>query len=128
MALDVLGRDCASDEFLSSAHTDPREPALPGTDPQARASTRSARDTQWANGGIRRIVWVGLGLATLQQLVGINVVFYYGAVLWQSVGFTEGDALAIKLLSGGLSIAAVTITILLIDRIGRKPTRGLRIA
>jgi SP family sugar:H+ symporter-like MFS transporter len=73
------------------------------------------------SGRIRRIVWVGLGLATLQQLVGINVVFYYGAVLWQSVGFTEGDALAINILSGALSIAAVTVTILLIDRIGRKP-------
>lgn len=70
---------------------------------------------------IRRIVWVGIGLATLQQLVGINVVFYYGAVLWQSVGFTENDALLINILSGGLSIAAVTVTVLLIDRIGRKP-------
>ena len=42
------------------------------------------------------IVWVGIGLATFQQLVGINVVFYYGAVLWQSVGFTESDALLIN--------------------------------
>ncbi|MDJ0698355.1 MAG: sugar porter family MFS transporter [Woeseiaceae bacterium] len=70
---------------------------------------------------LRRIVWVGIGLATLQQLVGINVVFYYGAVLWQSVGFTESDALLINVLSGGLSIAAVTVTVLTIDRIGRKP-------
>jgi len=73
-----------------------------------------------STGRIRRIVWIGLGLATLQQLVGINIVFYYGAVLWQSVGFTESDALAINILSGGLSIAAVTVTILLIERIGRK--------
>jgi SP family sugar:H+ symporter-like MFS transporter len=70
---------------------------------------------------VRRVVWVGIGLATLQQLVGINVVFYYGAVLWQSVGFTESDALLINVLSGGLSIAAVTVTVLLVDRIGRKP-------
>ncbi|MDH3350600.1 MAG: sugar porter family MFS transporter [Gammaproteobacteria bacterium] len=70
---------------------------------------------------IRRLVWVGIGLATLQQLVGINVVFYYGAVLWQSVGFTESDALLINVISGGLSIAAVTVTVLLIDKIGRKP-------
>jgi SP family sugar:H+ symporter-like MFS transporter len=74
-----------------------------------------------ASGRVRTIVWVGLGLAVLQQLVGINVVFYYGAVLWQSVGFTEADALAINILSGALSIAAVTVTILLIDRIGRRP-------
>jgi len=72
-------------------------------------------------GRIRRIVWVGIGLATLQQLVGINIVFYYGAVLWQSVGFTESDALLINVLSGGLSIAAVAVTLLLIDRVGRKP-------
>jgi SP family sugar:H+ symporter-like MFS transporter len=72
-------------------------------------------------GRLRKLVWVGLGLATFQQLVGINVVFYYGAVLWQSVGFAESDALLINVLSGGLSIAAVTVTVLLIDRIGRKP-------
>jgi SP family sugar:H+ symporter-like MFS transporter len=55
------------------------------------------------------------------RLAGINVVFYYGAVLWQSVGFTESDALLINIVSGGLSIAAVTAALLLVDRIGRKP-------
>ena len=73
------------------------------------------------SGGVRPIVWVGIGLATFQQLVGINVVFYYGAVLWQSVGFSESDALLINVLSGGLSVIACTATILLIDKIGRKP-------
>jgi len=70
---------------------------------------------------VRRLVWVGIGLATFQQLVGINVVFYYGAVLWQSVGFSESDALLINVISGALSIAAVTAALLLVDRIGRKP-------
>jgi len=72
-------------------------------------------------GKIRTIVWVGIGLATFQQFVGINIVFYYGAVLWQAVGFTENDALKINILSGTLSIAAVFFAIMLIDRIGRKP-------
>lgn len=70
---------------------------------------------------LRKIVWIGIGLAVLQQLVGINIVFYYGAVLWQSVGFTESDALLINILSGGLSIAAVLITLATIDKVGRKP-------
>jgi MFS transporter, SP family, sugar:H+ symporter len=70
---------------------------------------------------IRRLVWLGIGLATFQQLVGINVVFYYGAVLWQSVGFAESDALLINVISAALSIAAVVVALLLIDRIGRKP-------
>ena len=69
----------------------------------------------------RPIVWTGIGLAVFQQLVGINVVFYYGAVLWQAVGFSEADALKINIASGVLSIGACTAAILLIDRIGRKP-------
>ena len=72
-------------------------------------------------GRIRRIVWVGIGLAVLQQLVGINVVFYYGAVLWQAVGFSEADSLKINIVSGTLSIVSCLIAIGLIDRIGRKP-------
>lgn len=73
------------------------------------------------SGKIRPIVWTGIGLAVFQQLVGINVVFYYGAVLWQAVGFSESDALKINILSGSISIAACLAAIALIDRIGRKP-------
>lgn len=72
-------------------------------------------------GGIRPIVWAGLLLAVFQQLVGINVIFYYGATLWQLAGFTENDALLINIGSGVASIAACLITIALVDRIGRKP-------
>jgi len=70
---------------------------------------------------LRVILWAGLVLAVFQQLVGINIVFYYGSVLWQSVGFTEDDSLKINILSGSLSILACLATIALIDRIGRKP-------
>ena len=56
-----------------------------------------------------------------QQFVGINVIFYYGATLWQLAGFTEGDALLINIGSGVVSIAACFVTIAVIDRIGRKP-------
>ena len=69
----------------------------------------------------RPIVWVGIGLASFQQLVGINVVFYYGAVLWRSAGFNENDALLINVISGGVSIVACFIATALIDRLGRKP-------
>ncbi|WP_226667612.1 sugar porter family MFS transporter [Microbulbifer aggregans] len=72
-------------------------------------------------GRVRKIVWVGIGLAVFQQLVGINVVFYYGAVLWQAVGFSEADALLINIISGGVSIGACLITMALVDRIGRRP-------
>jgi SP family sugar:H+ symporter-like MFS transporter len=72
-------------------------------------------------GRVRKIVWTGIGIAIFQQLVGINIVFYYGSVLWQSVGFSENDALLINILSGSLSILACLAAIFTIDRIGRKP-------
>ncbi len=72
-------------------------------------------------GGVRPIVWAGLLLAVFQQLVGINVIFYYGATLWQLAGFTEDQSLQINIVSGIVSIAACFGTILLVDRIGRKP-------
>ena len=72
-------------------------------------------------GRVRPIVWIGIGLATFQQLVGINIIFYYGAVLWQAVGFSENDALLINVVSGSVSIGACFITIALVDKIGRKP-------
>ena len=71
--------------------------------------------------GMRPIVWVGVMLAVFQQLVGINVIFYYGATLWQLAGFSENDSLLINIVSGAVSIAACFVTIAVIDRIGRKP-------
>jgi len=74
-----------------------------------------------STGRIRKIVWTGIGLAVFQQFVGINVVFYYGATLWQAVGFSEGDALQINIISGVVSIGGCLATLALVDRIGRKP-------
>lgn len=71
--------------------------------------------------GIRPIVWTGIMLAAFQQFVGINVIFYYGATLWQLAGFTESQSLGINIISGFVSIAACIVTILVIDQVGRKP-------
>jgi MFS transporter, SP family, sugar:H+ symporter len=71
--------------------------------------------------GLRAIVWAGLLLAVFQQLVGINVIFYYGSTLWQAAGFSEADSLLINIVSGFVSIAACFVTIAVIDKIGRKP-------
>jgi SP family sugar:H+ symporter-like MFS transporter len=74
--------------------------------------------------GTRRlapVVWIGVGLAAFQQLVGINIIFYYGEVLWKSIGATEQWALRINLLTGLVNILATIPAIALVDRAGRKP-------
>lgn len=67
------------------------------------------------------IVWVGIAIAALQQLVGINVVFYYGEVLWRAAGFSEANALLINVIGGIINVSATVAAILLIDKAGRKP-------
>ncbi len=114
-ALRVLTRLLGSDK--ARATLEEIDASLSNDHHRPRLSDLKSR----ATGRIRPIVWVGVGLACFQQLVGINVVFYYGAVLWQAVGFSENDALLINALSGALSIGACVVTVLLIDRIGRKP-------
>ncbi len=69
----------------------------------------------------RPIVWAGLLLAVFQQMVGINVIFYYGATLWQSAGFTEDQSLQINIVSGVVSIVICLFTAAFVDKIGRKP-------
>ena len=70
--------------------------------------------------GLLPIVWVGILLSTFQQFVGINVIFYYSSTLWQSVGFSEADALAQTVITGVTNIVVTIIAIALVDKIGRR--------
>jgi SP family sugar:H+ symporter-like MFS transporter len=100
----------------------------------AAAKVREIRDTLDANHRpslqdlfdhatkrLHPIVWVGIAIAALQQLVGINVVFYYGEVLWRAAGFSEAHALLINVIGGVINVSATVAAILLIDKVGRKP-------
>lgn len=79
------------------------------------------RDLLGPGGRVLPVVWIGVVLSCLQQFVGINVIFYYGTTLWEAVGFTTSDSLAINIVSGVINIGATLIAISLIDRIGRRP-------
>ena len=76
---------------------------------------------QKATGKIHPLVWVGVGLASLQQFTGINVVFYYGGTLWQAAGFTEASALLTNVVNGSINVLFTFVAIALVDRVGRKP-------
>ncbi|HTY43441.1 MAG TPA: sugar porter family MFS transporter [Thermoanaerobaculia bacterium] len=79
------------------------------------------RDLRAPAGGLLPIVWVGIGLSVFQQLVGINVIFYYSTALWHSVGYTEADSMRISSITGIINIVTTLIAIASVDRFGRKP-------
>ncbi|MGW7051033.1 sugar porter family MFS transporter [Streptomyces sp. NPDC054887] len=71
--------------------------------------------------GFLPIVWVGIGLSVFQQLVGINVAFYYSATLWQSVGINPSDSFFYSFTTSIINIIGTVIAMIFVDRIGRRP-------
>jgi MFS transporter, SP family, sugar:H+ symporter len=79
------------------------------------------RDLLGPTGRVLAIVWIGIGLSVFQQFVGINVIFYYSSLLWQSVGINESSSLLISVSTSMVNIVGTIVAILVIDRVGRKP-------
>ncbi|MGO2995610.1 sugar porter family MFS transporter [Brachybacterium alimentarium] len=85
-----------------------------------REDKGSLRDLLGGRFGLKPIVWIGVLLSLFQQLVGINVIFYYSTTLWQSVGFDESQALLTSTITSVMNIVATIIAILLVDKVGRR--------
>ncbi|MDT0308210.1 sugar porter family MFS transporter [Streptomyces sp. DSM 44917] len=102
-----------------------------GTDLDARAAEieagiRGERRSTWRDlvggrGGLLPIVWIGIGLSVFQQLVGINVIFYYSNSLWQSVGIDPDDSFFYSFTTSIINILGTLVAMALVDRVGRKP-------
>ncbi|MEU9373255.1 sugar porter family MFS transporter [Streptomyces sp. NPDC048255] len=71
--------------------------------------------------GFLPIVWIGIGLSVFQQLVGINVIFYYSSSLWQSVGIDPSASFLYSFETSVVNIIGTVIAMIFVDRIGRKP-------
>lgn len=81
----------------------------------------SMRDLRGPRFGLQPVVWVGIILSALQQLVGINVIFYYSTTLWQSVGFAESDSFSISVGTAVLNVLVTLVAVAFVDKVGRKP-------
>ncbi|MGI5530741.1 sugar porter family MFS transporter [Streptomyces syringium] len=81
----------------------------------------SFKDLLGSKMGFMPIVWVGIGLSVFQQLVGINVAFYYSATLWQSVGIDPSDSFLYSFTTSIINIVGTVIAMIFVDKIGRRP-------
>jgi len=66
-------------------------------------------------------ILVGIVLAVFQQLCGINVVFNYAAVLFESIGFSKNDQLLQTVFIGLINLIFTFLAMFLVDKVGRKP-------
>jgi SP family sugar:H+ symporter-like MFS transporter len=79
------------------------------------------RDLVGGRSGLLPIVWIGIGLSVFQQLVGINVIFYYSSSLWQSVGIDPSSSFFYSFTTSIINIAGTAVAMVFVDRIGRRP-------
>jgi sugar porter (SP) family MFS transporter len=66
-------------------------------------------------------VAVGIGLAVFQQLCGINVVFNYTTLIFNSIGIPRDGQLLQTVFIGGVNLVFTLLAMLLVDKLGRKP-------
>jgi MFS family permease len=68
---------------------------------------------------LRPALVVGIGLAVLQQITGVNTVIYYAPTIFHATGF--GGSASILGTVGVVNVLLTVAAILLVDRVGRRP-------
>jgi SP family xylose:H+ symportor-like MFS transporter len=72
--------------------------------------------------GMRVVLVIGVVLAVLQQITGINVFLYFGSEIFEKLGGESIDAALLQqVVVGAVNLLFTVIAIRTVDRIGRKP-------
>jgi sugar porter (SP) family MFS transporter len=71
--------------------------------------------------GMRIVLMIGIALAVLQQITGINVFLYYGPEIFKKMGTGTNAALLQTAVVGSVNLLFTVAAIWTVDRIGRKP-------
>ncbi|MBC1356631.1 sugar porter family MFS transporter [Listeria booriae] len=70
---------------------------------------------------VRRILFIGLGIAVVQQITGVNSIMYYGTEILRDAGFGTEAALIGNIANGVISVLATFVGIYLLGKVGRRP-------
>ena len=69
---------------------------------------------------LRKALVVGFFVALFQQITGINAIFYYAPEIFKDAGLPATDALSSTVLIGIVLVAATLVSLVIIDRAGRR--------
>ena len=87
----------------------------------ALASLRSSRFFQIFARPMRLVLLIGVVIAIIQQITGINAVFFYAPMIFEQSGLGTDAAFMQAILVGLVNLVFTIVAILLVDRLGRKP-------
>ena len=124
-----IGRERRAIEDLHHIYNDP---------PAEAEEVRSIRETlslprsgiaAFKAPGLRTALFIGVSLAVLQQVTGINAVIYYGPQIFQMAGISSTtNSIFAESLVGTVNCVLTLVAIFFVDRIGRKPLLYIGVA
>lgn len=122
--------------LVAHGHTDKAEQALEHVRPRDRAraeldsilelDARHADRTTLGLGGvlgirwIRNLLFVGILIAIVQQLTGINAIMFYGTQLLETIGFAADTAIVVNIANGIVSVCGMFVGMAVISRFRRR--------
>ena len=71
-------------------------------------------------GKMFRLLMIGIMLSVFQQVTGINVMMYYAPDVFKSTGMGNDSAIYYTMIMGLVNLIFVTISILVVDKVGRR--------
>ena len=71
--------------------------------------------------GMKLVLVIGIVLAVLQQITGINVFLYFGTEIFKKMGSETNAALLQNIIVGVVNLSFTIVAIWTVDRVGRKP-------
>ena len=126
--LAMQGRDDESVEVL--ARVSGREQALAdlaAVKGAIEAEKQLGRATLGAllHPSMRLVLTIGITIGILQQITGINAVFFYAPVIFEQSGIGTNAAFMQAVLVGLINLAFTVVAILYIDKLGRRRLLGV---
>ena len=70
---------------------------------------------------MRLVLTIGIVIAILQQITGINSVFFYAPMIFEQSGIGKDASFMQAVLVGIVNLVATVVAIALIDKLGRRP-------
>ncbi|MGD0740062.1 MAG: MFS transporter, partial [Terracidiphilus sp.] len=68
----------------------------------------------------RNLVWIGMGLAALQQWSGINILFNYAEEIYRGAGFGVSGIMFNIVITGAINLIFTLVAMTFVDRLGRR--------
>ncbi len=77
---------------------------------------------------MRLVLTIGVSVAILQQITGINSVFFYAPMIFEQSGIGTDASFMQAILVGLVNLVFTIVAMLLIDKLGRRPLLGFGLA